>query len=126
MRWESKYFSFDEMKCKCGCDQAPMDQDFMDLLDNIRESFGKPLIISSGYRCHNHPIEAKKSKAGAHATGKAADLSVAGVDAQRVLLAAMLLDVNRLGVQQKGTGRFIHLDTCTEEDGFPTPAIWSY
>ena len=126
MSWKSKYFSFDEMKCKCGCDQAPMDQEFMVLLDNIRESLAKPLIISSGYRCPNHPIEAKKAKPGAHATGKAADIAVAGVDAQRVLLAAMLLDVNRLGVQQKGTGRFIHVDTCTEEDGLPSPAIWSY
>ena len=126
MSWQSKYFSFDEMKCKCGCDQAPMDQEFMDLLDTIRESLAKPLIISSGYRCHNHPIEAKKAKPGAHATGKAADLAVSGVDAQRVLLAAMILEVNRLGVQQKGAGRFIHIDTCTEADGLPSPAIWSY
>ena len=126
MSWQSKYFSFDEMKCKCGCDQAPMDQEFMDLLDTIRESLGKPLIISSGYRCPNHPIEKKKIKPGAHATGKAADIAVSGGDAQRVLLAAMILEVNRLGVQQKGSGRFIHVDVATETDGFPTPALWSY
>ena len=126
MSWTSKYFSYDEMKCKCGCGEAPMDNDFMYLLDSIREGMGKPLYISSGYRCANHPIEKKKLRPGAHSTGKAADLLVDGEDAQRVLLAALLLEFNRIGIQQKGSGRFIHLDTATEEDGFPAPALWSY
>lgn len=124
--WESKYFSYDEMKCKCGCDQAPMDQNFMLMLDSIREHYGKPIIISSGYRCPAHPIEAKKAKPGAHATGKAADLAVSGGDALGILGLALLSDIRRVGVQQKGEGRFIHLDICDEEDGFPTPALWSY
>jgi len=124
--WTSKYFSFNEMKCKCGCDQAPMDQEFMSILDNIREALGKPLIVSSGYRCINHPIEAKKVKPGAHTTGKAVDFAVVGRDAQQVLLSAIVLEVQRIGVQQKGSGRFIHLDTATAKEGFPSPAIWSY
>jgi uncharacterized protein YcbK (DUF882 family) len=126
MSWTSKYFSYDEMKCKCGCNQAPMDQQLMTTLDSIREAMGKPLIISSGYRCPNHPIEAKKSKPGAHATGKAADLAVEREDAYKVLMAALFMDIKRIGVQQKGSGRFIHLDTAGAEDGFPTPTVWSY
>ena len=124
--WESKYFSYDEMKCKCGCDQAPMDQNFMHMLDSIREHYGKPIIISSGYRCPAHPIEAKKAKPGSHTTGKAADLAVSGGDAMQIMGLALLSDIRRVGVQQKGEGRFIHLDICDEEDGFPTPALWSY
>jgi len=126
MSWESKYFSYDEMKCKCGCDQAPMDQQLMTTLDNIRQALGKPIIISSGYRCPNHPIEAKKSKPGAHATGKAADLAVDREDAYKVLMAAFFMDIKRVGVQQKGSGRFIHLDTADAQDGFPSPTVWSY
>jgi len=32
--------------------------------------------------------------------------------------------VKRIGVNQKGKGRFIHLDMA--EEAFPSPAIWSY
>ena len=124
--WESKYFSREEMKWKCGCDQAPMDQDFMLMILSTREHYGKPIIISSGYRCPAHPIEAKKAKPGSHTTGKAADLAVSGGDAMQIMGLALLSDIRRVGVQQKGEGRFIHLDICDEEDGFPTPALWSY
>jgi uncharacterized protein YcbK (DUF882 family) len=103
-----------------------MDQKLMSALDDIRQALGKPIIISSGYRCPNHPIEAKKSKPGAHATGKAADLAVQGEDAVNVMMAALFMEIKRIGVQQKGSGRFIHLDIADHEDGFPTPAIWSY
>jgi len=34
--------------------------------------------------------------------------------------------IERIGIKQKGRTRFIHIDACTQEDGFPTPAIWSY
>lgn len=126
MSWTSKYFSEKEMACQCGCGRAPMDQHFMSVLDAIRESYGAPLIITSGYRCPEHPIEARKSSPGAHASGKAADLAVDRENAHKILRIAANLGVPGIGVQQKGAGRFIHVDTCTTEEGFPRPTVWSY
>lgn len=126
MSWTAKYFSYDEMKCKCGCEQAPMDQGFMNLLDDLRDAWGKPMTISSGYRCPNHPIEAKKAKAGAHASGKAADIAIEREEAHTMLRLVSLMEFSGIGVQQKGSGRFIHVDTMTSDDGFPRPTIWSY
>lgn len=126
MTWHSDYFSHDEMKCKCGCEQAPMSPKFMEMLDELRTRFGRPLIVSSGYRCPAHPIEIKKSKAGAHASAKAVDLAVERADAHEVMRIAFSMGFKRIGVQQKGSGRFIHLDIAEESDGFPSPTVWSY
>ena len=121
----SKYFSDKEMACQ-HCGATKTDAAFMDALDSLREAYGKPMIVSSGYRCPNHPIEAKKATPGAHASGKAIDIAVSGADAVRLLYFALEFGFTGIGIQQKGSGRFIHLDICTADDGLPRPTIWSY
>jgi len=122
----SQYFSDKEMACK-HCGKVNMDPLFMDYLDEVREQYGKPLIVTSGYRCPEHPIEAKKTKAGAHTTGKAVDFAVDRGDAYRLLEIAVGTDwFTGIGIQQKGSGRFIHLDICEEPEMSPRPTIWSY
>lgn len=97
----------------------------MDRLQKLRAVYGKPLTVTSGYRHKTHPIEAVKHIPGAHTLGRAADLAVTGVDALKVIRIALDLGFTGVGVQQKGTGRFIHLDDVP--DGrLPRPAIWSY
>ena len=79
--------------------------------------------VTSGYRCPQHPIEAKKAAPGAHASGCAVDIGVEGQDAHRLLKLAFAAGFTGIGVQQKGSGRFIHLDTL---EGGPRPNVWSY
>jgi len=122
----SQYFSDKEMACS-HCGKVNMDPLFMDYLDEVREQYGKPLIVTSGYRCPEHPIEAKKSKAGAHTTGKAVDFAVDRKDAYELLEIAVGTGwFTGIGIQQKGSGRFIHLDICEEPEMSPRPTIWSY
>lgn len=109
-----------------------MDADFMEQMQILREIYGKPMVITSGYRdAIEHPIEANKTRPGAHAYGVAADVKVAYTDAYDLLQAAVELGVfSGIGVSQKGepTNRFIHLDMATSEmlDGGLRPTIWSY
>jgi len=117
------YFSEQELSCQ-HCGAYKFDEEFLKVLNNIREECGFPFIVSSGYRCPEHPIEAAKDRAGSHTTGCAIDLSVRGKKALKVLEVAMKHGIKRIGVNQKGKGRFIHLDMA--EDEFPSPAIWSY
>jgi zinc D-Ala-D-Ala carboxypeptidase len=79
--------------------------------------------ITSGYRCPKHPIEAKKAAPGAHSTGLACDIGVSGSEAYQVLSLAMELGFTGIGVQQKGTGRFIHVDLTVGQN---RPTVWSY
>ena len=117
-----KYFHPDEFRCQ-HCGSEGIKSSFTEKLDAIREECGFPFLISSGYRCPEHPIEAKKEKPGAHSTGHAADIAVTGEQAIRVLEIAIKHGIKRIGVNQKGGGRFIHLDTDPDR---PSPAIWSY
>ena len=123
---EEGYFKAKELSCKCGCNSVEFDLGFLATLNAIREECGFSFPISSAYSCPQHPIEARKEVAGAHSHGKAVDILANGENALEIVRVAQKHGIQRIGIQQKGGGRFIHLDACTEEDGFPTPAIWSY
>lgn len=114
-----KYFTEAEFKCK-HCGKCEMDQTFLDKINKLREEYGQSLVVTSGYRCSEHPIERSKVTTGMHTTGKAADFAVDGANAQKLLMLALQQGFTGIGVQQKGSGRFIHLDTRDR------PALWSY
>jgi uncharacterized protein YcbK (DUF882 family) len=103
-----------------------MQHSFMAKLQALRTAFGKPMRITSGYRHATHPIEAKKKRPGAHATGLAADISVSHADAHQLLKLAFELGFTGIGVKQKGSGRFIHLDIIENNQHQPRPHVWSY
>ena len=117
------YFSQDELRCKCGCGEYKFDDEALDKLNDIRRDFGRPITVTSGYRCSKHPIEAAKATGGAHTEGKAVDLAVDRADALKLLKIALRHGVQRVGVNQKGSNRFIHLDWSTD---LTSPTIWSY
>lgn len=125
MDW-SQYpnFSAHEFRCKHSGKDA-MQPEFMARLQQLRNLYGKPMVITSGYRDKTHPIEARKpGSGGAHTTGRACDVAVQGADALRLVQLAISLGFTGIGIQQKGGGRFIHLDDVTS--GLPRPTIWSY
>lgn len=126
MTWDSPYFTKDEMRCQCGCGQDGMNAKFMEKLTSLRADWGKPMVVTSGYRCTQHPIETRKAKPGAHATGRAVDIAVEREDAYKLLCAALGHGFTGIGIQQKGSGRFLHFDDLTAEDGMLRPTIWSY
>ena len=126
MSWESPYFTQDEMRCQCGCGADGMSPEFMDKLTSLRADWGQPMAITSGYRCPNHPIEAKKAKPGTHSSGRAADIAIRGEDAYKLLIVALGHGFTGVGINQKGGSRFIHIDDLTAEEGWPRPTLWSY
>jgi zinc D-Ala-D-Ala carboxypeptidase len=123
MKWEL-YPNFKKSEFDCThCGKNAMTPEFMGKLQALRNAYGKPMRVTSGYRCPQHPIEAKKATPGAHASGCAADIGVEGRDAHALLKQAFMMGFTGIGVQQKGTGRFIHLDTL---EGGLRPNCWSY
>jgi len=123
-RWPS--FTPKEMACK-HCNTVKVDETFMDELQNLRDQFGAGLIVTSGYRCPDHNASVSSTgRNGPHTTGRAVDLGVMGGVAMDVVRIALDLDFTGLGVNQKGSGRFIHLDTLENADGCPRQWMWSY
>lgn len=124
MIWD-KYPNFSEKEFKCShTGRCAMNPEFMEVLQRIRIAYGKPMIITSGFRDKTHPIEAEKTMVGTHALGLAADIAVRGEDALELIRIALAHGIKRIGVNQKGEGRFIHVD-LGHKFGF-TPSIWSY
>lgn len=62
-----------ETVCKCGCG-LNITTTFMNLLNDLREEFGKPIIVLSGARCAEHNAKVGGAKQSAHIEGRAADL----------------------------------------------------
>ena len=122
---EWKNFKLDEFKCK-HCGKNEINHKLVDKLQLLRDDLGFPLVISSGYRCPEHPIEAAKKAPGAHASGRAIDIACKGDKAHRLLEAALRMGLSGIGVNQKGDYRFIHLDDLENEEGRPRPWVWSY
>jgi len=118
----SKYFTEKELACQ-HCGAHKFDKDFLALLDTIREECGFPFIVSSAYRCKDHPIEARKPFTGEHETGRAIDIACSGEKALQLVTVALKHGITRIGINQKGNGRFIHLGVSKD---FPNPTIWSY
>lgn len=117
------YFTESEFRCK-HTDLCNVDKQFLDRLLALRLEYGKPMRITSGYRDARHPIEARKTKPGAHATGKACDVACTPQDAFRLISLAIKHGFTGIGVSQRADQpRFIHLDTI---EGAPRPNFWSY
>lgn len=98
--------------------------DFMDDLQELRQLFGRPMPVTSGYRCSEYNTKVSSTGPnGPHTTGRAVDIGLGGSAAYDLLKLALGRGFTGIGVNQKGTGRFIHLDKLT--DG-PRPNVWSY
>jgi len=122
MKWNPEMtpsFSVTEMRCKCGCGEAPMDGDFMAKLQALRDRVG-PLQVNSGYRCPDHPVEAKKQTPGAHAHGLAADIKPLKVGIYEATKEAFDIGFVGIGIENG----WLHVDS-----GHPhkhRPAMWTY
>lgn len=111
-----------KLACSCGCGMLP-EQDFMNKVEQLRMSVGFPLTVTSAARCPEYNSKVSTTgRTGPHTTGRAIDLGVSGSQAYYLVSAALNMGFTGIGINQKGNGRFIHLDDLTN----PRPAIWSY
>lgn len=127
MSWDN--FTKEEFACKCGCGRNEIDPALITVVQQIRSLCGYPLRISSGYRCPDHPAEARKSTPGTHTEGLAADIAVSHERAHSVLKYALRHStVTGVGVNQKGgvEQRFVHVDIAPRAPTRPRPHVWSY
>ena len=46
----------------------------MEVLEDVRRIYDKPMVLSSAFRDLSHPVETRKSAPGMHALGRAVDV----------------------------------------------------
>lgn len=123
-----KHFSRSEFQCRCGCGANQMADDFIKILDDLRELLGFPLIVTSGYRCPSHNVAVSTTGIhGPHTTGRAVDFAISGPRAVALVRRALHSSMRGIGINQRGdhAQRFIHLDDLDGPD-HPRPNVWSY
>ena len=103
-----KNFRIQEFVCRCGCEMPPeARQNIEALVDNVldplREAYGKPIYVNSGYRCAKHNAAVGGVPKSQHMLGQAADISV---KSEKLKVKSELDELARIIVSQ---GRFDQL-----------------
>ena len=112
----SPAFKVREFRCRDGSDTIMVDEALTVLLQAIREHFGKPITITSGYRTAAHNAAVGGAKSSQHLLGRAADIQVADTTVEAVAAYAESLipdwgGVGRYPVKAGRTKGWVHVDT---------------
>jgi uncharacterized protein YcbK (DUF882 family) len=115
----NKYFRRDEFECKCGqCGFAAVDAELLEVLTDIRETYGRPVKITSACRCESHNKKVGGAKESMHTRGMAADIQVEGYSPAKIEQYLLGKYPNKYGIAASTT--FTHIDVRS------TPARWKY
>ena len=116
-----KYFTIDEFDSP----DAPgsgvnMHQELLELLDEMRAIYGKPIVITSGYRTPEHNAKVGGVDTSSHLKGLAVDIAIKNnTERYEIIRIAMLLGIKRIGT---GSG-FVHIDI---DNSKPQNVNWLY
>jgi len=122
----SDNFSSKEMDCKCKkrfCTGTLVNQEIIKIAQQIRNEFGGPLKVVSGFRCGKH--NKKKSVGGGsqsqHLAGNAMDLNPRNGDVKKLYeIAAKIISDGKGGMGKYNS--FVHIDSRV---GVTSGARWN-
>jgi uncharacterized protein YcbK (DUF882 family) len=104
----SKNFKVREFACTDGSDPIFVDTDLVDVLQKIRNHFGKAVTITSAYRTPPRNKAVGGTNYSQHLYGRAADIKVANTPPKSVAAYAEKLLVGKGGIGTYST--FTHID----------------
>lgn len=116
---EGRYFTKEELQCGCGCFKCEMDDMFLERLDMLRNARGRPIRLTSAYRCAEHNANVGGVPNSSHTKGLAVDIAADSREKYWILKHAFELGFQGVGIAQG----FVHLDDEVKE---PRPNVWTY
>lgn len=111
----SKHFKREEFACKgqkkgiCECNFDTVDAETLEVLEQIRFHFDKPVTIYSGCRCKEYNKHVGGSKQSQHMKGRAVDIGVKDVSPEKVHEYLIGKYPDKYGIGKYRT--FVHIDT---------------
>ena len=108
-------FAVGEFACKDGSDTILIDTQLAYYLQKIRDHFGRPVRINSGYRTKAYNALVGGASESQHVLGTAADIVVDGVTSQQVAEYADQIGMGGIGIYTT----FTHIDVR------PVKARWN-
>ena len=109
----TKNFARYEFQCPCGCGQQSLDTELAEKLQIIRDKLGKPIKITSGYRCLKHNQAVNGGTNSRHRYGMAADWRMKDRSLNPVALGILAVEAGfgGVGIYWYGNYAFVHADT---------------
>ena len=109
----TKNFKVREFACNDGSDVIFISMDLVEILQKIRDHFGKPVNINSAYRTPAYNKKVDGAAYSQHLYGMAADISISGVSPKTVADYAetLLPKTGGIGIYQT----FTHVDVRTNK-----------
>lgn len=126
---KQNFFEEFEFTCRCGCNQAKMNLDFLSRINSLRETHNKPMNILVGYRCQDAEKSPGCGLHEIHNYGKAVDVMIPNhEDAYELMHAAIAHGFGGIGAMLHGpkTEQWIHLDMCEGTVLIPRPRFWTH
>lgn len=108
-----KNFQVGEFACHDGSDKVLIDSALIDILQKIRDKFGKPITVSSAYRTITYNRSIGSGDYSMHTKGQACDIYIEGVAPLEIAKFAEGIGVKGIGYYPPGDGSFVHVDTRT-------------
>lgn len=104
----SKNFKVREFACQDGSDPVFIAPELVEVLQEIRDHFGKPVNINSAFRTATHNKKVDGSAQSQHLYGMAADISIAGVSPKTVaaFIETIMPQMGGIGIYKT----FTHVD----------------
>lgn len=110
----SKHFKVKEFAQKdFRCDKIIVDTELIDVLEDIRAHFNKPVNVTSGYRTPEYNTKIGGVKNSQHTKGTAADIKVSSIPAKEVQKYLKHKYPNKYGIGSYST--FTHIDVRAEK-----------
>ena len=96
------------------CSETLIDEQLVEYLQDIRDHFGKPVTVSSAYRCATHNKNVGGATGSRHMKGQAADIYIDGVKPAEIAKYAESIGILGIGLYETDKdGHFVHIDTRT-------------
>ena len=95
-----------EFSCGCGCGYDDIDPKLVDKLQQLRDTIGKPIVVTSGCRCKKYNSHIGGVISSPHLDGLAADIIVEGMTPVTLAIIANRIDYIRIGIYEK----HLHID----------------
>ena len=117
-------FSYDEVRCKCGCGNAAISIELMNKLQVIRSALGFPMVVTSGVRCKEYNIKEGGVEDSEHVPnefrpGEGIDIACVDSEFRWQLIGLGILIFKRVGI---GNG-FVHFGVRPTK---PQRRLWTY
>jgi uncharacterized protein YcbK (DUF882 family) len=100
------HFVLREFQCRC-CGCVKLSPGLLERLEALREALGRPVVVTSGYRCPAHNRAVGGAARSLHMTGRAADVAAAPDEQARVAEIARAIGLTE--VLPGGRRNYIHL-----------------